>query len=50
MKSTQSAWQRILRIERFNWQRGLNKESVNEVKRKILALRFNKNATLKTEE
>jgi len=42
MKSTQSPLQRILRVEKFYWQRGCNKEPVNEVKRKILALKFNK--------
>lgn len=47
MKSKQTPWQRILRIETFNWKRGTNKESVNEVKRKILALKYNKNATVK---
>lgn len=41
-KSTQSDLQRINRIEKFYWQRGCNKESVNEIKRKILALKFNK--------
>ncbi len=43
MKSTQSVYQRIIRIEKFYSQRGTNKESVNTVKRKILALKFNKN-------
>jgi hypothetical protein len=42
MKSTQSPLQRIVRIEKFYWQRGTNKESINTVKRKILALKFNK--------
>lgn len=47
MKSKQTPYQRILRIENFYWQRGCNSERVNEVKRKILVLKFNKNATLK---
>lgn len=42
MKSTQSALQRILRVEKFYERRGVNKESVNNVKRKILAVKFNK--------
>jgi hypothetical protein len=40
-KSTQTPYQRILRVEKFYTARGNNKESVNKVKRKILALKFN---------
>lgn len=40
MKSTQTPLQRIVRIEKFYAARGINKESLNEVKRKILALKF----------
>jgi hypothetical protein len=36
MKSKQSALQRINRIIDFNWKRGNNKESVNEVYRNII--------------
>lgn len=43
MKSTQTALQRITRIESFYAKRGTNKETVNTVKRKILALKFKKN-------
>lgn len=42
MKSTQTPLQRILRIEKFYYMRGINKESVNVIKRKILAVKFNK--------
>ena len=42
MKSTQSFLQRINRIEKFYWQRGVNKESVNTVKRKIVSAKFKK--------
>lgn len=42
MKSTQTPLQRINRIENFYCKRGVNKESVNTIKRKILALKFNK--------
>lgn len=49
MKSTQSPLQRILRVEKFYWQRGCNKESVNEIKRKILAIKFDKCNYLKKE-
>ena len=40
MKSTQTPLQRIARIEKFYAQRGTNKESLNKVKRKILAIKF----------
>lgn len=40
MKSTQTALQRITRIESFYYKRGVNKESVNKIKRKILAIKF----------
>ena len=36
MKSKQSPLQRINRIMEFLWKRGNNKESVNEVYRKII--------------
>jgi hypothetical protein len=36
MKSKQSPLQRINRIMDFLWKRGNNKESVNEVYRKII--------------
>jgi hypothetical protein len=36
MKSKQSPLQRINRIIDFNWKRGNNKESVNEVYRNII--------------
>ena len=36
MKSKQTALQRVNRIINFNWKRGSNKESVNEVYRKII--------------
>jgi len=42
MKSKQSPLQRILRVEKFYLHRGVNKESVNELKRKILAQKFKK--------
>lgn len=42
MKSTQTPLQRINRIENFYYKRGVNKESVNTIKRKILAIKFNK--------
>ncbi len=42
MKSTQTPYQRILRVEKFYWARAVNKESVNIVKRKILTLKFKK--------
>jgi hypothetical protein len=41
-KSTQTPLQRIARVEKFYANRGVNKESVNAVKRKILAVKFNK--------
>lgn len=40
MKSTQSPIQRINRVEAFYYKRGCNKESVNTIKRKILALKY----------
>lgn len=40
-KNNQSPLQRILRIESFYCKRGQNRELVNEVKRKILAFKFN---------
>jgi hypothetical protein len=39
-KSTQSPLQRIARLETFYWKRGVNVERVNNVKRKILAIKF----------
>ncbi len=36
MKSKQTPLQRVKRIINFNWKRGTNKESVNEVYRKII--------------
>ncbi len=39
-KSKQSPLQRINRIIDFNWKRGNNKESVNEVYRKIINQRL----------
>ena len=42
MRSTQTAYQRILKVERFYGARGCNKESVNKIKRKIISLKFNK--------
>lgn len=36
MKSKQTPLQRVNRIINFNWKRGTNKESVNEVYRKII--------------
>lgn len=42
-KSTQTLYQRVLRILKFYESRGQNRESVNKVKRKILALKFNIN-------
>lgn len=38
-KSTQSPLARINRIQRFLLARGVNKESVNEIQRKILKLK-----------
>jgi len=40
MKSKQSPLQRINRIMDFLWKRGNNKESVNEVYRKIINQRL----------
>lgn len=39
MKSKQTPLQRIQRIMKFNYNRGLNSERVNEVYRKIIKLR-----------
>ena len=39
MKSKQTPLQRIQRIMKFNYNRGLNSERVNEVYRKIIRLR-----------
>jgi hypothetical protein len=39
MKSKQTPLQRIKRIMKFNYNRGLNSERVNEVYRKIIKLR-----------
>lgn len=41
MKPKQSELQRILRVINFYYKRGCNKESVNDIYRKILANRFN---------
>jgi hypothetical protein len=35
--------QRILRIIKFNYNRGLNKESVNKVYHKILRIKYESN-------
>ena len=48
MKSKQSPLQRINRIMDFLYKRGNNKESVNEVYRNIINLKFKKNANTKT--
>jgi predicted transcriptional regulator len=40
MKKKTSNWQRINRIMDFLWKRGDNKESVNDVYRKILKERL----------
>lgn len=40
-KSKKTPIQRINRIQKFNLERGNNKESVNNVQRKILMLKFN---------
>lgn len=40
MKSKQTPLQRILRIMKFNHNRGLNSERVNEVYRKIIKLKL----------
>lgn len=41
MKPKQSELQRILRVINFYYKRGCNKESVNDVYKKILASKFN---------
>jgi hypothetical protein len=40
-KSKQTPTQRINRIQKFYLERGNNKESVNKIQRKILAIKFN---------
>ena len=40
-KSKQTPIQRINRIQKFNLERGINKESINNVQRRILMLKFN---------
>ena len=40
-KTKQTPIQRINRIQKFNLELGNNKESVNNVQRKILMLKFN---------
>jgi len=40
MKNKQSNWQRINRVMDFLWKRGDNKESVNDVYRKVLKERL----------
>lgn len=40
-KSKQTPIQRINRIQKFNLERGNNKESINNLQRKILMLKFN---------
>ena len=40
-KSKQTPIQRINRIQKYNLSKGINKESVNNVQRKILMLKFN---------
>jgi len=42
MKSKQSPLQRINRIIDFNWKRGTNKESINNVYRNIINLKLSK--------
>jgi len=42
MKKKYSNWQRILRIMEFYHKRGVNKEIVNEVYRKINLIRLEK--------
>jgi hypothetical protein len=43
MKSKQSPLQRINRIIDFNWKRGNNKESVNQVYRNIINKKLKQN-------
>jgi hypothetical protein len=40
MKNKQSCLQRINRVMKFNYNRGLNSERVNAVYRKIIKLKF----------
>lgn len=40
-KSKQTPIQRVNRIQKFYLERGNNRESVNKIQRKILALKFN---------
>jgi hypothetical protein len=42
MKSTQTPLQRINKIIDFYYKRGVNKESVNRIKHKIIFAKFNK--------
>lgn len=42
MKSTQTPLQRLARLEKFYLNRGCNVERVNNVKRKVLNLKFKK--------
>ena len=44
----QSPLQRILRIMKFNYNRGLNSERVNKVYRKIINQKLNKDANTTT--
>ena len=48
MKNKQTCLQRINRIMKFNYNRGLNSERVNTVYRKIINLKLNKDADSKT--
>jgi hypothetical protein len=48
MKNKQSCLQRINRVMKFNYNRGLNSERVNTVYRKIINLKLNKDADSKT--
>jgi hypothetical protein len=47
-RSKQSALQRIQRIMKFNYNRGLNSERVNEIYRKIINLKLKKDANTTT--
>ena len=48
MKNKQTPLQRINRIMKFNYNRGLNSERVNEVYRKVINLKFKQNANTTT--
>ena len=48
MKNKQTCLQRINRVMKFNYNRGLNSERVNTVYRKIINLKLNKDADTKT--